>query len=54
MRHRQLCLNTTNFFACALQVVLPVPLTDAEVEDVHKVCPSVPGDMQTRLQVGMI
>ena len=33
--------------ARALQVVLPVPLTDAEVEDVHKVRPFVPGIMQT-------
>ena len=46
-----LCLKTANSSACALQVVLPVPLTDAEVEDVHKVRPSAPGIGQTHLQV---
>ena len=39
-----------NSLATALQVVLPEPLTDAEVEDIRKVCPFVPGRMYTHLQ----
>ncbi len=43
--------RTKKCLATAVQVVLPVPLTDAEVEDVRKVHRFVPGFMQTLWQI---